>query len=83
MQYKESLFNDYNNELPYFYITGNSGRGKSQLARQVCEKLYTENVADNITFMMTLNAQDVTSLLKDYAEFGADWALRNMILIIF
>ncbi|XP_046864336.1 uncharacterized protein LOC124458349 [Xenia sp. Carnegie-2017] len=58
-----------NNELTYYYISGNPGSGKSQLARQICEEMYNSfDWEKNTTFVMTLEGKDIDSLLKTYAE---------------
>ncbi|XP_046847323.1 uncharacterized protein LOC124440940 [Xenia sp. Carnegie-2017] len=58
-----------NNELTYYYISGNPGSGKSQLARQICEEMYNSFDWENqTTFVMTLEGKDIDSLLKTYAE---------------
>ncbi|XP_046847328.1 uncharacterized protein LOC124440947 [Xenia sp. Carnegie-2017] len=63
------LRNTNNNELTYYYITGNPGSGKSQLARQTCEEMYNSfDWEKNTTFVMTLEGNDAESLLKTYAE---------------
>ncbi|XP_046864332.1 uncharacterized protein LOC124458344 [Xenia sp. Carnegie-2017] len=58
-----------NNELTYYYISGNPGSGKSQLARQICEEMYNSfDWEKNTTFVMTLEGKDIDSLLKTYVE---------------
>ncbi|XP_046847297.1 uncharacterized protein LOC124440917 [Xenia sp. Carnegie-2017] len=58
-----------NNELTYYYISGNPGSGKSELARQICEEMYNSFDWENhTTFVMTLDGKDIDSLLKTYAE---------------
>ncbi|XP_046863512.1 uncharacterized protein LOC124457278 [Xenia sp. Carnegie-2017] len=58
-----------NNELTYYYISGNPGSGKSELARQVCEEMYNSfDWEKNTTFVMTLEGKDIDSLLKTYVE---------------
>ncbi|XP_046855189.1 uncharacterized protein LOC124448236 [Xenia sp. Carnegie-2017] len=65
----EKLRNDNNDKLTYFYITGNPGCGKSQLARQVCEKLSCD-WKNRTSFVMTLDGKNEESLLKSYCELG-------------
>ncbi|XP_046856345.1 uncharacterized protein LOC124449473 [Xenia sp. Carnegie-2017] len=60
---------DSKNELTYFYISGKPGSGKTQLARQVFEKISCD-WKDEISFVMTLDGSDVDSLLKTYCELG-------------
>ncbi|XP_046849332.1 uncharacterized protein LOC124442868 [Xenia sp. Carnegie-2017] len=65
----KNLRSTNNNELTYYYISGNPGSGKSQLARQICEEVYNSFDWENkTTFVMTLEGKDVDSLLKTYAE---------------
>ena len=56
------------NSLSFFYISGNPGSGKSQLAGLVAETFYREARKDTSapTFVMTLNAEKVESLLESY-----------------
>ncbi|XP_046863574.1 uncharacterized protein LOC124457350, partial [Xenia sp. Carnegie-2017] len=65
----EKLRNDNNDQLTYFYITGNPGSGKSQLARQVCEKISCD-WKNRTSFVMTLDGKNEESLLKTYCELG-------------
>ncbi|XP_046864012.1 uncharacterized protein LOC124457893 [Xenia sp. Carnegie-2017] len=65
----EKLSNDNNDKLTYFYITGNPGSGKSQLARQVCEKISCD-WNNRTSFVMTLDGKNEESLLKTYCELG-------------
>jgi tetratricopeptide (TPR) repeat protein len=64
------LRSDNDGKLTYFYISGNPGSGKSQLARQVCEDI-TKGVdwQTEATFMMTLDGKDLDSLLYSYEDF--------------
>ena len=66
----QKLRNDNKGKLTYFYITGNPGSGKSQLSRQLGEYL-TNHVdwQENSAFVMTLNAENLESLLYSYADF--------------
>ncbi|XP_046847440.1 uncharacterized protein LOC124441054 [Xenia sp. Carnegie-2017] len=58
-----------NNELTYYYISGNPGSGKSQLARQICEDMFKSvDWEHNTTFVMTLEGNVAESVLKTYAE---------------
>ena len=66
----QKLRNDNDGKLTYFYITGNPGSGKSQLSRQLGNELYHEiDWPENTAFVMTLNAEDLDSLLYSYADF--------------
>ncbi len=64
------LHSDNDGKLTYFYICGNPGSGKSQLARQVCEDLYRGvNWQTEATFVMTLDGKDLDTLLNTYEDF--------------
>ena len=66
----ENLHNDNDSKLTYFYISGNPGCGKSQLARQVCEDLSnSENWETERTFVMTLDGTTLDTLFRTYKEF--------------
>ena len=66
----KKLSNDNNGELTYFYICGNPGSGKSQLARQVCEDIYQGiNWQTETTFFMTIDGKSLDSLLYSYEDF--------------
>ena len=56
------------NSLSFFYISGNPGSGKSQLAGLVAENFYKEARKDTSapSFVMTLNAENLESLLESY-----------------
>ena len=56
------------NSLSSFYISGNPGSGKSQLAGLVAETFYREAREDTSAplFVMTLNAENLESLLESY-----------------
>ena len=66
----QELHSDRDGKLTYFYISGNPGSGKSQLARQVCEDTFN-GVSSSIEpkFVMTLNGTDLKSLLYSYENF--------------
>ena len=66
----EKLHGDNDAKLTYFYISGNPGSGKSQLARQVCEVICNgENWKTEGTFVMTLDGTNLDTLLCAYKEF--------------
>ena len=66
----QELHSDHDGKLTYFYISGNPGSGKSQLARQVCENIFN-SVSSLIEpkFLITLNGKDLKSLLYSYENF--------------
>ncbi len=62
-----------NRSLTHFYISGNPGSGKSQLARLVGER-YGANKSgswsDSTTFVMTLKGTSLGDILGSYADFA-------------
>ena len=66
----QELHSHRDGKLTYFYISGNPGSGKSQLARQVCEDIFNP-VSSLIEskFVMTLNGKNLKSLLYSYEDF--------------
>ena len=60
------------NSLSYCYISGNPGSGKSQLAGLVAENFYKETRKDTTapSFVMTLNAENLESLLVSYLSLA-------------
>ena len=66
----ENLRSNNNSELTYFYISGNPGSGKSQLARQLGEDVYKGvNWSTESAFIMTLDAKNVDTLINSYEKF--------------
>ncbi|XP_028414907.1 uncharacterized protein LOC114537996, partial [Dendronephthya gigantea] len=66
----EKLRSDNDGKLTYFYISGNPGSGKSQLARQICEDICKDvHAKDEVMFVMTLNGKDLDSLFSSYEDF--------------
>ena len=59
-------------ELSYLYISGNPGSGKSQLAGLVAKRFYdkVKEMPGASSFVMTLNAATLNSLLESYASFA-------------
>ena len=66
----EKLRTDNDGNLTYFYISGNPGSGKSQLARQLSEDLFQDVKGSKETaYIMTLHAKDVDTLFNSYQNF--------------
>jgi hypothetical protein len=66
----QTLSSDNDGKLTYFYISGNPGSGKSQLARRVCEDIDKGiNSQTEITFFMTLDGRNLSSLCHSYEDF--------------
>ena len=66
--------------LSYLYISGNPGSGKSQLAGLVAKRFFQE--VTNTTFVMTLNAESLDSLLESFVSFArllkcSEYAITN------
>ena len=67
--------------LSYFYISGNPGSGKSQLAGLVAEQIFMESTD---AFVMTLNAANLDRLLDSYVSFArhlkcSEYAVTNTV----
>ncbi|CAB4025405.1 Nephrocystin-3, partial [Paramuricea clavata] len=81
----QTLRIDSDSKLTYFYISGNPGSGKSQLSRQLGEDLFKDvNFETQATFVMTLHAKDLNTLLHSYEDFCrrlncSESVLRNVI----
>ena len=60
------------NNLSIFYIYGNPGSGKSQLAGLVAKRFYEKAQKDSCSevFVMTLNAETLGTLLDSYITFA-------------
>ena len=60
------------NRLSYLYISGNPGSGKSQLASLVAQRFFgeAETMPNTLSFVMTLNAASLDTLLSSYANFA-------------
>ncbi|XP_068750741.1 uncharacterized protein [Montipora capricornis] len=70
--------------LTSLYISGNPGCGKSQLAGLAAKKFFDDKkqIAGKNTFVMTLNAQSLDSLLESYVSFArhlkcSEYAVTN------
>jgi tetratricopeptide (TPR) repeat protein/nucleoside-triphosphatase THEP1 len=81
----QTLRIDSDSKLTSFYISGNPGSGKSQLSRQLGEDLFKDlNFETQTTFVMTLHAKDLDTLLRSYEDFCrrlncSESVLRNVI----
>ena len=66
----EKLRTENDGKLTYFYISGNPGCRKSQLARQLGEDLFQGVKGSKETaYIMTLEAKDVDTLFNSYQNF--------------
>ncbi|XP_022778206.1 uncharacterized protein LOC111319731 isoform X1 [Stylophora pistillata] len=60
------------NRLSYFYISGNPGSGKSQLAGLVSKRVFDQvnEIPHSTSFVMTVNAESPKTLLESYVSFA-------------
>jgi len=72
--------------LSYLYISGNPGSGKSQLASLVAKQYFhnTPKNPDANAFVMTLNAENLETLLESYISFARhlkcpEYAVTNVL----
>ena len=72
VQQLRELNESSDNRLSYLYISGNPGSGKSQLAGLVAERFFDDlkEMPGGPSFVMTLNAASLDSLLESYASFA-------------
>ena len=72
VQQLRELNESSDNKLTYLYISGNPGSGKSQLAGLVAERFFDDlkEMPGGSSFVMTLNAASLDSLLESYASFA-------------
>ncbi|XP_068694775.1 uncharacterized protein [Montipora foliosa] len=85
-QHLKQLKETNESRLTSLYISGNPGSGKSQLAGLVAKKLFDEKkqIAGESTFVMTLNAHGLDSLLESYVSFArllkcSEYAVTNTV----
>ena len=63
--------NEDKNDVTVFFLSGNPGCGKSQVARQVGERFH-ENIKENeAAFVATLNAENVDTVLESYMKLAS------------
>ena len=72
VQQLRELNESSDNRLSYLYISGNPGSGKSQLAGLVAGRFFDDlkEMPGGSSFVMTLNAASLGSLLESYASFA-------------
>ena len=68
----DNLRDTNKNRLSYFYISGNPGSGKSQLARLVAKRVYDKTIdgSSSPSFVKTLNAENRETLLESYVSLA-------------
>ena len=71
--------------LSYFFISGNPGSGKSQLAGLIAKRFFEEvkEIPSATAFAMTLNAESLDTLLESYVSFARnlkcpDYSVTNI-----
>ena len=82
----QELHNGSNRAVSTIYLSGNPGCGKSQLARQLGSDFFSkrsDNQAENMTFVATLNAESIETLTDSYITLGrhlgiTEYALTNL-----
>ena len=68
----DNLRDTNKNRLSYFYISGNPGSGKSQLARLVAKRVHDKTIdrSSSPSFVKTLNAENKETLLESYVSLA-------------
>ena len=81
----EELYKGNVGAVSTVYLSGNPGCGKSQLARQVGEELFCNRsrADDGLTFVFTLDAESVKTLVDSYLTIGrymgvTEYTLTNL-----
>ena len=82
----QELRSGSNGAVSTIYLSGNPGCGKSQLARQLGSKFFSkrsDNQAEDMTFVATLNAESIETLTDSYISLGrhlgiTEYALTNL-----
>ena len=75
----EELHDGSNGAVSTIYLSGNPGCGKTQLARQLGQEFFS----DDMTFVATLNAESIEALADSYITLGrhlgiTEYALTNL-----
>ena len=65
----EELNNGSSGAVSTVYLSGNPGCGKSQLAREIGQKFFSEQT-DNLIFAATINTESVETLADSYLTLG-------------
>ena len=65
----EELNNGSSGTVSTVYLSGNPGCGKSQLAREIGQKFFSEQT-DNLIFAATINTESVETLADSYLTLG-------------
>ena len=65
----EKLYNGSSGEVSTVYLSGNPGCGKSQLAREIGQRFFSEQ-NDDFIFAATLNTESTETLADSYLTLG-------------
>ena len=65
----EELYNGSSGAVSTVYLSGNPGCGKSQIAREIGQQLFSEQ-NDDLTFVATLNTESIETLADSYLTLG-------------
>ena len=65
----EELYNGSSGAVSTVYLSGNPGCGKSQLAREIGQRLFSEQ-NDDLIFVATLNTESIETLADSYLTLG-------------
>ena len=65
----EGLNNSSSGAISTVYLSGNPGCGKSQLAREIGQKFFSEQ-NDDLSFAATLSTESIETLVDSYLSLG-------------
>ena len=82
MKKLEELKNKGNGLVSSIYLSGNSGCGKSEIARQVGQEFFDKSFRENegLTFVATLNAQTLETLANSYISLARQLSITEYTL---
>ena len=85
MKKLDELYNESNGAISTIYLSGIPGCGKSQLARQLGQDIFDRRLHENdsLTFVATLNAETLDSLVESYSRLArhlgiTEYTLTNL-----
>ena len=65
----EELYNGSSGAVSTVFLSGNPGCGKTQLAREIGQQLFSEQ-SNDLIFVATLNTESIESLVDSYLTLG-------------
>ena len=82
MKKLDELYNESNGAISTIYLSGIPGCGKSQLARQVGQDIFSRRLHknDRLTFVATLNAETLDSLSDSYFSLARHMGITEYTL---